>query len=237
MSTLNRWMATALLSLTCSCGQAVVPADGAMDDAVVSDPLLLDGAAMDDVATRSDAANDDHDAMAAADATPINDAVAADAADTGIAGEYPPPDARFTGQSCNTLPFAPLLPIEDLSGPLPYPLTGGGTIVDGVYRTRRITRYLDGRPITPGTSRFESRIISISRGEWTWSGRSALTDPRSGGYVRANFTAVRHSPYSYRNIVVCPVDQPQISIIDTFETDGNVLRIQSGDSIYEMVRD
>jgi hypothetical protein len=237
MNTLRRFTAATLISLTCGCGQVVVPTDGATDDVLVPDSQSADGAPFDGSATLIDVTHEPIDATTLPDASSSSDATSD--SDAGIAGDYPPADIRFTGQACNSMPFASPVRIEDLPGPLPYPLRGG-TIADGVYRSRRITRYFDGSEPTPGTIYFKSMIVWISRGEWKVSIRASIREPfdlRVGFYIRANFNAVRESAVRYRNVVVCPADMPQISIVDTFETEGNVLRLQSGDEIVELVRD
>jgi len=219
------------------CGQFVVPEDASADRAfdAVADGESLTDAPRGDVWIDGGSTTDSHsDSSAAADSS-------SDAADTGsgVSGDLPPSDVTIENANCHSLPFGTIVRLEDAEGPMPYPLPGGGMIPDGVYRLRRVQRYLEGQPVPPNRVLYFGDILRIRGLVWEYSSRFSVTNPfdlRVGFYRRVTFAIRYESPFRIRTTTACPSNLNYL-FGDTYEINGSILRLNYGDMITEYVRD
>lgn len=219
------------------CGQFVVPEDASADrafDAVGDGETLPDATGADVRIDGGSTTDSDSDSSTAADSN-------ADAAETGsgVSGDLPPSDVTIENANCHNLPFGAIVRLEDADGPMPYPLPGGGTIPDGVYRLRRVQRYLEGQPVPPNRVLYFGEILRIRGLVWEYSTRFSLTNPfdlRVGFYRRVTFAVRYEPPFRIRTTTSCPSNMNYL-FGDTYEINGSVLRINAGDMIMEYARD
>jgi hypothetical protein len=158
------------------------------------------------------------------------------ASDGGIRGERPPPTLRFEGESCSALPFGEWIRAVSDNGFAPYPLRGGA-IEDGVYRLRSVTQYNEGMTLT-NLPAYQGRILRVRGGEWEESVRLDIDEVGTGlqpSYFRFVFRMVRRRADYLQDSLVCP-SRPFL-YMSTYETDGSVLRVSTGNALLTYVRD